>query len=148
VGDKEAQEMFELLWHPGLENLADYQSKHHPWSHHTADRPYYLHMENSPRILPRALLPGTLKGCVGTLEGGYVRNVPLPRVPGVQSASLVTGTSCETMNAVIDTCYSQVQCAVERSRQIASRFGEEYPPLFSCVGNVVINHLEQPLSND
>jgi hypothetical protein len=34
---------------------------------------------------------------VGTLEGGYVRNVPLPRVPRVQSASPMTGT-----------CYSQV----------------------------------------
>ena len=34
---------------------------------------------------------------VGTLEGGYVRNIPLPRVPRVQSASHMTGT-----------CYSQV----------------------------------------
>jgi hypothetical protein len=65
---------------------------------------------NSPRILPRALRPSTLKGCVGTLDGGYVRNIPLPRVPQVQSASLVTSTSCKTMDSAIDSCYSQVPC--------------------------------------
>ncbi len=67
-------------WHPGMENRADYQSKHHPGAHHTAVRPYYLHEENSPLELPRAIRPSTLKGCVGTLKDGYVRNVPLPRV--------------------------------------------------------------------
>ncbi len=97
VGDKVSQEMFDLTWHPGIENLADYQSKHHMGSHHIKVRPYYLHMDNSPRVLLRALRPSTLKGCVGTLEGGYTRNVPLPWVPQVQSASPMTGT-----------CYSQV----------------------------------------
>jgi hypothetical protein len=80
AGDKEAQEMFDLTWHPGIENLVDYQSKHHVRSHHVRIQSYYLHMHNSPRELQRALRPSTLKGCVGTLEGGYVRNVPLPRV--------------------------------------------------------------------
>ena len=89
--------MYSFKWHPGMENLADYQSKHHPGAHHTAVRPYYLHEENSPRELPRANRPSTLKGCVGTLKDGYVRNVPLPWVPQVQSASPMTGT-----------CYSQV----------------------------------------
>jgi hypothetical protein len=70
VGDKVAQAMYKLTWHPGLENLADYQNKHHVGSHHVVVRPYYLHMENSPRFLPRATRPSTLKGCVGTLEGG------------------------------------------------------------------------------
>jgi hypothetical protein len=80
VGDKVAQEIYDLLWHPGQENLADYQSKHHVGAHHANVRPYYLHMENSPRFLPRASRPSTLKGCVGTLKDGYVRRVPLPRV--------------------------------------------------------------------
>ncbi len=110
VEDKEAQEMFDFLWHLGLKNLADYQSKHHAGSHHAAVRPYYLHMDNTPRILPRALWlwPSILKRCVGTLDGGYIRIEPLPRVPRVQNASLVTSTSCETMDSAIDTCYSQV----------------------------------------
>ncbi len=36
------------------------------------------------------MAPSTLKGCVGTLKVGYIRNVPLPRVPRIQSASLAT----------------------------------------------------------
>jgi hypothetical protein len=72
--------MYELTWHPGMENHADFQSKHHVGTHHAAIRSYYLHQENSPRILHCALRPSTLKGYVGTLDGGYVCNVPLPRV--------------------------------------------------------------------
>jgi hypothetical protein len=55
--------------------------------HHTAVRPYYLHEENSPLELPRAIRPSTLKGCVGTPKDGYICNVPLPRVQRIQSAS-------------------------------------------------------------
>ena len=43
VGDKEAQDVYEIKWHPGQENLADYQSKHHIGSHHQAVCPWYLH---------------------------------------------------------------------------------------------------------
>jgi hypothetical protein len=73
--------MYDLRWHPGQENLADNQSKHHLGSQHINVRPWYLHMENSPRYLPQAQRPNTLKGCVGTLKNGYVCNVPLPRAP-------------------------------------------------------------------
>jgi hypothetical protein len=79
--EKDAQKVYSFEWHPGMKNLADYQSKHHPGAHHTAVRPYYLHETNSPLELPRAIKPSTLKGCVGTLKDGCVRNVPLPRVP-------------------------------------------------------------------
>jgi hypothetical protein len=103
VGGKVARDMYKLTWHPKMENLADYQGKHHVGSYHTAIRPYYLHQENSLRILPHALRPCTLKGCVGTLDGGYVCNVPLPRVPQLQSTSLMTSKT-----RTQDTCYSQV----------------------------------------
>jgi hypothetical protein len=106
VGDKVAQAMYKLSWHPGLENLADYQSKHHMGSYHVAVRPYYLHMENPPRFLPPATRPSTLKGCVGTLEGGYVRNVPLPRIPQRQSTSPVACAA--TLTESTDTYYSKV----------------------------------------
>jgi hypothetical protein len=82
--------MYKLRWHPGQENLADYPSKHHAMSHHIKVRPWYLHMEISPRFLPRAQKPSALKGCVGTLDDGYVCNVPLPRAPRIQSASHMT----------------------------------------------------------
>ncbi len=45
IGDKIAQQMYSLKWHPGQENLANYQSKHHIGLHHTAVRPWYLHLE-------------------------------------------------------------------------------------------------------
>ena len=71
---------FNVTWHPGQENLADYFTKHFDGKHHQLVRPYYLHMNNSPTTLPRALAPSTLKGCVGTLPNGYIRSVPLPRL--------------------------------------------------------------------
>jgi hypothetical protein len=98
IGDKVAQEMYALKWHPGQENLADYQSKHHIGSHHAKVRPWYLHLENSPRVLPRAERPSALKGCVGTLKDGYVCKVPLPRAPRIQHASHVT-------TVTYNTCY-------------------------------------------
>ncbi len=88
--EKDAQNVDSFQWHPRMENLADYQSKHHPGAHHTAVRPYYLHEKNSLWELPCANRPSTLKGCVGTIQDGYVHNVPLPRVPQIQSASLTT----------------------------------------------------------
>ncbi len=32
---KDAQDVYFFKWYPGMENLADYQSKHHPRAHHT-----------------------------------------------------------------------------------------------------------------
>jgi hypothetical protein len=104
-GTKEAQNIFEICWHPGQENLADYQSKHHTEAHHRNAGPWYLHQENSPKILTRAVAPSTLKECVGTLKDGHIRDVPLPRVPQIQSASLATlGQDSQHT----DTYYSQV----------------------------------------
>ncbi len=62
--------MYNLKWLPGMENLEDYQSKHHVGPHHTDIRPYYLHQDYFLRILPCALRPSTLKECVGTLKEG------------------------------------------------------------------------------
>jgi hypothetical protein len=70
---------FNVTWHPGQENLADYFTKHFDMKHHQTVRPYYLHMPTSPTTLPRALSPCTLKGCVRQLPHGYVRSVPLSR---------------------------------------------------------------------
>ncbi len=50
--EKDAQKIFLFKWHPGMENLADYQSKHHPGGHHTVVRPYYLHEKISPWNFP------------------------------------------------------------------------------------------------
>jgi hypothetical protein len=79
--------MYNLKWDPGQENLADYQSKHHIGLHNTAVRPWYLHLENSPRVLSQAKQPSALKGCVGTLNDGYIHKVPLPQAPRIQHTS-------------------------------------------------------------
>ena len=73
---------FQIRWHPGLENLGDYQSKHHVGSHHLNVRPWYIQMKNSPTLLPRALSPRSMRGCVGSSsgQGGYHAHNPLPRV--------------------------------------------------------------------
>ncbi len=71
---------------PGWKTLLN-QSKHHARAHHTAVRPNYLHEKKSPFEPPHAVWPSTLKGFVGTLNNGYIRNVPLPQVLWIQSAS-------------------------------------------------------------
>ena len=80
VSDQVDLGLFDVRWYPGLENLADYVSKHHSAAHHQAVRPWYLHTPESPTELPRALAPSTLRGCVGTLPKGYIRSAPLPKV--------------------------------------------------------------------
>jgi hypothetical protein len=84
-------------------------------------RPWHLHLENSPRVLPGAQRPSALKGCagilkdeyvrkvplpqgcvpvrtVGTLKDGYIRKVPLPQAPRIQHASHI-------IKVTQDTCY-------------------------------------------
>eukprot|EP00978_Attheya_sp_CCMP212_P018972 scaffold52559_cov64-Attheya_sp.AAC.3 len=72
---------FDVKWHPGLENLGDYTTKHHETEHHVNVRPIYLHMKESPRTLPRAMKPSDLRGCVGNKAGGYRTGRPLPIIP-------------------------------------------------------------------
>jgi hypothetical protein len=60
VCDKVAQDAHDVKWHPGQENLTDYQSKHHPRANHTAVRPWYLHKVNTPLALLWAIRPRTL----------------------------------------------------------------------------------------
>jgi len=122
ISDKIAQEMYDISWHPGQENLADYQSKHHPGGHHVAVRPWYLHMEHSPRVLPRALKPSTLKGCVGTLKDGYLRKVPLPRAPLRQSPELVIAAAVS--HGTLVPAYSQVPRVPTWSELTKSFFGD------------------------
>ena len=74
--DQVALGYFDVRYHPGAKNMGDYQSKHHPGPHHVKVRPWYLHCKNSPKELPRAARPSTLRGCVGNIPGGYIRNSP------------------------------------------------------------------------
>jgi hypothetical protein len=45
---RDAQGQFSCNWRPGTQNLADYRTKHHPESHHTAFRPQILTSPSDP----------------------------------------------------------------------------------------------------
>ena len=72
---------FKVQYHPGLECLGDYSSKHHITEHHQNVRPIYLHTKESPLFLPREMKPIDLRGCVGKNLVGYKHGRPLPVLP-------------------------------------------------------------------
>ena len=43
ISDQEQRDIYSVQWHPGKENLEDYQSKHHARIHDQNVRPWYLH---------------------------------------------------------------------------------------------------------
>ena len=82
--DQVKRKQFDVQYHPGQENLGDYNSKHHETKHHRDVRPIYLHMQNSPRTLSRAMTASSLRGCVLNLRKGSTRPAPLTQLPGDQ----------------------------------------------------------------
>ena len=68
--------------HLGKGNLGDYGSKQHDTKYHQQVRPIYLHKANSPRMLTKAKKTSIIRGCVGTIPGGYVFGLPLPMFRG------------------------------------------------------------------
>jgi hypothetical protein len=104
VGDQVKRQRFDVRWHPGQENLADYFTKHFDSKHHQAVRPWYLHHPVSPISLPRAAAPSTLRGCVGTLPNGYVRSAPLPRLQLTKPSRVPNGQSTRTVRPSVRTC--------------------------------------------
>ena len=76
---------FNVQYHPVLEFLGDYPSKHHITAHHHNVRPIYLHTKESPLFLPRSPKPSDLVGCVRKTLAGYKRGRPLPVLPRIRS---------------------------------------------------------------
>ena len=72
---------FNVQYHPGLECLRDYPSKHHSTAHHQNVISIYLHTNESPLFLPRAPKPSDLRGCVGKTLVGYKHGRPLTVLP-------------------------------------------------------------------
>ena len=77
VVDQSNQKCIKVEWHSGLENLADYFTKHFPKSHHIHMRHIYLHTPFSPRYLPRALPPAALRGCAKTPDKLVQSSLPI-----------------------------------------------------------------------
>ena len=82
--DQVKRQNFDVQWHPGLECLGDYPSKHHTTSHHQNVQPIYLHTKDSLLFLTRAPKPSDLRGCVGKTLAGYKRGRPLPVLPRIR----------------------------------------------------------------
>jgi hypothetical protein len=57
--DEGVQKLFRFHYQPGQENLGDYPSKHHSADIHQHVQPYYVHMNTSPTVLPRAAKPSS-----------------------------------------------------------------------------------------
>ena len=75
VVDQVTQQVFKVHWAPGIQNLADYFTKHHMAAHHKKVRPYYLHCSNSPRVLANAPSPQRLRGCAKTSFDQYTKGM-------------------------------------------------------------------------
>jgi hypothetical protein len=57
--DQMKQGMFDVYWAPGLNNLADYPTKHHSDKHHKAVCGIYVYEKDSPT---------TVQGCIDLLN--------------------------------------------------------------------------------
>ncbi len=77
--DGETQQYFKFYYQPGHEKLGDYPSKHHTANIHQHIRPYYVHMNNSPTLLPRAWSQALIEGVLKSL------GIPTPRNPHYQA---------------------------------------------------------------
>ena len=71
---------YRIVRAPGLENLADYFTKHFAAAHHLNVGPFYVHMHNSPQLLRKVdkkvsdkKVSARLRGCV------YVPAIPVAR---------------------------------------------------------------------
>jgi len=74
--DGETQQYFKFYYQPGIENLGYYLST----DIHQHIRPNYVHMDNSPTLLPRAMKPSTHRGCAEILGDPYSKKSPLPSI--------------------------------------------------------------------
>ncbi len=74
------QRYFKFYYQPGLKNLGNYWSKHHTANIYQHIRPYYVHMNNSPTLLPRAMKPRTCQGCAEILGDPYSKKSTLSSI--------------------------------------------------------------------
>jgi hypothetical protein len=87
--DGKTQQYFKFYYQPGQENLGDYPSKHYTAYIHMHVRPYYLHTDKSPALLPWVLKPNIWQGCAEILGDPYAKKSPLPRI-GITSCRPVS----------------------------------------------------------
>ncbi|MGL5937077.1 MAG: Ty1/Copia family ribonuclease HI, partial [Cetobacterium sp.] len=99
IQDRVRQGQFIVKWSPGIGNLADYFTKHHPATHHIKMRPTYLHIKSTA---------STASDCKGVLIQGprfspglvpVTNPVPYPPFPTGKPAPIQTKASIQTLLA-------------------------------------------------
>jgi hypothetical protein len=78
--DGDTQRYSKFYYQPGQKDLGGYPSKHHTANIHQHVRPYYVHMNKSPTLMPRAMKPNIRRGCAEILEDPYSKKSPLPHI--------------------------------------------------------------------
>jgi hypothetical protein len=101
IADQVAHKQFSVHWHPGLKNMGDYYTKHHPMSHHQRVRPYYLFEPTSPLELSRALTPEELRGCAKIQFSASRQTLSFP----FQHSRIVTPAGTETNDLTQTSCH-------------------------------------------
>ena len=71
---RDAQGQFRYYWRPGTQNLADYFTKHHPASHHTAIRPTILTAVNDKEYT-KLLETSPAKAKASTITNSFVKKL-------------------------------------------------------------------------
>ena len=76
--------------------MGNYPTKAHFGQIHRHVRPYYIHMPNSPKVLHRAAMPSTRRGCAEILGDGYQGRIPLPRIPTYRGTNIAAPKNVKT----------------------------------------------------
>ena len=82
---------------PGVENMGYYPTKAHFGQIHRHVRRYYVHMPNLPKVLHRAAMPSTRRGCAEILGNRYQGKIPLPRIPTNQGTDIAAPKTVEAL---------------------------------------------------
>jgi hypothetical protein len=89
--DDKTQTYFKFYYQPGQENLGNYPSKIHQHI-----RPYYVHTDKSPAVLPRAIKPSIWQGCAEILGDPYIARSPHYHILGPSLVCLSPQVSLAT----------------------------------------------------
>jgi hypothetical protein len=121
--DGKMQQYFNFYTTPASKKLGDYPSKHYTANIHQHVRPYYVHMDISLTLLPRAMKPSTRQGCAEILGDPYSKKSPLPSIgdfpcladsPKLSSYQVLGQSRIQQRHT---TCYNHPRIEAHNSRQ-------------------------------
>ena len=73
---------YQIKWAPGLNNMADYFTKHFAAAHHRNVLPFYVQMQNSPRVIRKVNKKVSDKKVYDEKESAQLRGCAnIPTIP-------------------------------------------------------------------